>query len=302
MLTKNQIYTDEIVDYTSEGQGIAKIEGCAVFVPNAIVGEVCEIRIEKAKKTWAAGKIVKILEKSPHRINRACPVAKLCGGCDFHHMDYAEESRLKMERVRTCLNRMAGENLESIPMHPAPDTTCYRNKAQYPVAAKKGTSIAGFFRAGTHQVVENDRCLILPEESDQVKRIVIDYVNQFHVSAYDEETGKGLLRHIYVRRGAVSGQVLVCLVVNGRNLPHAEELIRRLQAVNGFTSLVLAVNTRPGNAILGNEFITLYGPGYIEDSLCGLTFRLSPRSFYQVNHQYLLFLKYLFRLFQAYFI
>ena len=159
MLTKNQVYTAEIVDYTSEGQGVARIEGCAVFVPNAIAGEVCEIRIEKVGKTWAAGKIVKILEKSPHRINRACPVAKLCGGCDFHHMDYEEESRLKMERVRTCLNRMAGENLGSIPMHPAPDTTCYRNKAQYPVSSKKNRAYAGFFRAGTHQVVENNRCL-----------------------------------------------------------------------------------------------------------------------------------------------
>ena len=284
MLTKNQIYTAEIVDYTSEGQGVAKIEGCAVFVPNAIAGELCEIRIEKAQQTWAAGKIVKILEKSPHRINRACPVAKLCGGCDFHHMDYAEESRLKMERVRTCLNRMAGENLESIPMHPAPETTCYRNKAQYPVSVQKGRAFAGFFKAGTHQVIENKRCLILPPEADQVKDLVIDWMNQYRITVYDEASHKGLIRHIYVRRGAVSGQVLVCLVANGRKLPHAEDLVKRLQTVPGFTTLVLAVNTRPGNAILGDEFITLYGPGYIEDTLCGLQFRLSPRSFYQVNH------------------
>ncbi len=284
MLTKNQIYTAEIVDYTSEGQGVAKIEGCAVFVPNAIAGETCEIRIEKVGKTWAAGKIVKILEKSPHRINRACPVAKLCGGCDFHHMDYEEESRLKMERVRACLNRMAGENLETIPMHPAPDTTCYRNKAQYPVAVHKNRAYAGFFKAGTHQVIENDRCLILPKEADQVKALVIDWMNQFRITVYDETTHKGLIRHIYVRRGAVSGQVLVCLVANGRKLNRVEELIQRLKTVPGFTTLVLSVNTRSGNAILGDEFITLHGPGWIEDTLCGLTFRLSPRSFYQVNH------------------
>ena len=284
MLTKNQIYTAEIVDYTSEGQGIAKIEGCAVFVPNAIVGEVCEIRIEKAKKTWAAGKIVKILEKSPHRINRACPVAKLCGGCDFHHMDYAEESRLKMERVRTCLNRMAGEHLDAIPMHPAPETTCYRNKAQYPVSVQKNRAFAGFFKAGTHQVIENDRCLILPREADLVKNLVIDWMNQYRITVYDEATQKGLIRHIYVRRGAVSGQVLVCLVANGRKLNRIPELIGRLKTVPGFATLVLAVNTRPGNAILGDEFLTLYGPGWIEDTLCGLTFRLSPRSFYQINH------------------
>ena len=133
-------------------------------------------------------------------------------------------------------------------------------------------------------MVENNRCLILPEETDLVKKLVIDFINHFRISAYDEATEKGLLRHIYVRRGAVSGQVLVCLVVNGRKLPHQEVLIEKLKAVPGFTTLVLSVNTRPGNAVLGNEFITLYGPGYIEDTLCGLSFRLSPRSFYQVNH------------------
>ena len=284
MLEKNKIYEAEIVDYTSEGQGVAKIEGCAVFVPNAIVGEICRIRIEKAAKTWAAGKIVEILERSEHRINRACPVAKLCGGCAFHHMDYEEESRMKAERVRTCLNRMGGENLEAVPILAAPTCEGYRNKAQYPVSVKKGKAIAGFFRAGSHDVVENARCLILPEESDAVKDIVIDYVNQYRVMPYDEKTHKGLLRHIYVRRGAVSGQVLVCLVLNGRRLPKPEVLIERLKKVPGFATLVISVNTKQGNAVLGEEFITLYGPGYIEDTLCGLNFRLSPRSFYQVNH------------------
>ena len=284
MLEKNKIYEAEIVDYTSEGQGVAKVEGCAVFIPNAIVGEVCRIRIEKAAKTWAAGKIVEILERSAHRINRACPVAKLCGGCAFHHMDYEEETRMKAERVRTCLNRIGGENLESLPILAAPTCEGYRNKAQYPVSAKKGKAIAGFFRAGTHDVVENQRCLILPEESDAVKDIVIDYVNQYRIMPYDEKTHKGLLRHIYVRRGVVSREILVCLVLNGRRLPKPEVLIERLKKVPGFTTLVVSVNTKQGNAVLGDEFITLYGPGYIEDTLCGLKFRLSPRSFYQVNH------------------
>ena len=284
MLVKNEIYEAVICDYTADGQGIAKIEGCAVFVPNAIVGERCRIRIEKLGKTWAAGKITELLEKSPHRVNRECPVAKLCGGCDFWHMDYEEETRLKADRVRQALNRIGDEALEEVPILSAPTCHGYRNKAQYPVSSKKGRAFAGFFRAGTHQVVENDRCRILPEETDAVKKLIIDYVNHYRISAYDEESHKGLLRHIYVRRGAVSGQVLVCLVVNGRKLPHVEDLIRRLQAVPGFTTLVLSVNTRPGNAVLGEEFITLHGPGYIEDTLCGLNVRLSPRSFYQVNH------------------
>ena len=284
MLIKNQIYEARITDYTTEGQGIAHIEGCAVFIPNAVAGETCRVRIELVRKTWAAGKIVEILEKSPHRINRECPVAKLCGGCDFWHIDYEEETRLKAERVRNCLNRLGGENLETLPILAAPTCYNYRNKAQYPVAAKKNRAYAGFFKAGTHDVVENDRCLILPEETDRVKSVVTDYVNQHHISVYDEVNHKGLLRHIYVRRGAVSGQILVCLVINGRSIPKVHELVSRLKKIPGFTTLVLSVNTRKGNAVLGDEFITIHGPGFIEDTLCGLNFRLSPRSFYQVNH------------------
>ena len=284
MLNKNEIYETVITDYTAEGQGVAHVEGCAVFIPNAIAGEKVKVRIEVAKKNWAAGKIVEILEKSPHRVNRACPISASCGGCDFHHMDYEEETRLKADRVRQALNRIGGENFSEIPILSAPTCESYRNKAQYPVACKKGRAYAGFFKAGTHEVVENKRCLILPTESDQVKDAVIDYVNQFRVTVYDEATGKGLLRHIYVRRGAVSGQILVCLVVNGRKLPKVEELVKRLEKIPGFTTLVLSVNTKAGNAVLGDEFITLHGPGYIEDTLCGLNFRLSPRSFYQVNH------------------
>ena len=284
MLEKNKIYEAVITDYTTEGQGVARIDGCAVFIPNAIAGEKCTVRIEKVGKTWAAGKMVEILERSEHRINRVCPVAKLCGGCDFHHMDYAEELRLKAERVRQCLNRLGGENLEKVEILGAPETTCYRNKAQYPVSAKNGRAFAGFFKAGTHQVVENDRCGILPVEMDQVKDTVIHWMNRNHVSAYDEIAHQGLLRHIYVRRGAVSGQVLVCLVINGQTIPKASALIDDLKKIPGFTTLVLSVNTKKGNTVLGADMITLFGPGYIEDTLCGLQFRLSPHSFYQVNH------------------
>ena len=284
MLIKNQTYETVITDYTAEGQGVGHIEGCAVFIPNAIVGERVLVRIEKAAKNWAAGKITQILEKSPHRIQRECPLSASCGGCDFWHMDYEEETRLKADRVKQCLNRIGGENLTEIPILSAPTCHGYRNKAQYPVARKKDRAYAGFFKAGTHEVVENARCRILPEDTDAVKDIVIDYVNRIHVSVYDEASHKGLLRHIYVRRGAVSGQILVCLAINGRAIPRPEALIEKLKALPGFTTLTLSVNTKKGNAVLGDEFITLYGPGYIEDTLCGLNFRLSPRSFYQVNH------------------
>ncbi len=284
MLEKNKQYEAVVTAYTAEGQGIAHVEGCVVFLPNAIAGERYIVRIEKVGKTWAAGKILEILEKSPHRLQRECPISSSCGGCDFWQMDYAEETRLKAERVRTALNRIGGENLQDMPILSAPTCYGYRNKAQYPVASKAGRVYAGFFKAGTHSVVENERCLILPEESDRVRKIVIDYVNRYRISAYDETTHKGFLRHIYVRKGVVSGEILVCLAINGRKIPHSEDLVQRLKAVPGFTTLVLSVNTKKTNTILGDEEIVLYGPGYIEDTLCGLRFRLSPRSFYQINH------------------
>jgi len=284
MLVKNEIYEATVCDYTAEGQGIARIDGCVVFIPNAICGERVRVRIEKAQKTWAAGKLVEILEKSPHRLSRECPQAKLCGGCDFWHMDYEEECRLKADRVLQALDRIGGESLTEMPILSAPTCRGYRNKAQYPVAQQKGRAYGGFFRAGTHQVIENDRCLILPEEMDQVKKLVIDHWNKYRLSVYDETAHKGLLRHIYVRKGWVSGELLVCLAINGDAVPHSGELVEKLRTVPGFATLVLSHNTKKGNTVLGDRETVLHGPGYIEDTLCGLTFRLSPRSFYQVNH------------------
>jgi 23S rRNA (uracil1939-C5)-methyltransferase len=284
MLNKGEIYEALICDYTTGGDGIAKVDGCVVFVPNAIAGETVKLRIETAKKTWASGKIVEILERSPHRVNRACSVAKLCGGCDFWHMDYEEETRLKAERVRQALNRLGGENLEEIPILSAPTCYNYRNKVIFPVGSNRGKVYAGFYRAGSHQIVENEGCRIGFPEADTIKKAVLDYMNQYRVSAYEEETHKGLVRHIFLRQGAVSKQILVCLCINGTSLPRQEALLERLQKIPGFTTLVLSINKKQGNTILGEENKVLYGPGYIEDSLCGLTFRISAQSFYQINH------------------
>lgn len=222
-----------------------------VFIPNAIAGEVCEIQITKAAKTWAAGRIRRILEVSPHRVNRACPQSKLCGGCAFQHMDYQEECRLKAERVRQALNRLGGEALKTMDLLPAPETRRYRNKAQYPVAQEKQRAMAGFYREGTHQVVSCPQCGILAPEMDAVRDAVVDYMNQYRVSAYDEGSGTGLVRHIYVRKGWVSGQLLVCLVVNGTRLPRQEALLERLQRIPGFATLVLSVHQKPATPFWG---------------------------------------------------
>ena len=281
---KGQVIDVDITGYTSEGQGVARVEGLAVFVAGAIKGERVKIKIVHLGHTAAYGDILEILTASPERIQPECPYAADCGGCVFWHMTYEEECRAKAQRVADALTRIGGLDFPAVPITGGQTVTGYRNKAQYPVASKKNKAYAGFFRAGTHDVVENERCLILPEETDRVKTVVMDYVNQNRVSVYDEVAHKGLLRHIYVRRGAVSKQILVCLVINGRSIPKAHELVARLKKIPGFATLVLSVNTRKGNAVLGDEFLTIYGEGFIEDTLCGLNFRLSPRSFYQVNH------------------
>ena len=245
MLIKNQIYEAEITDYTSEGQGIAHIEGCAVFVPNGIYGERCTVRIEKVGKTWAAGKIVEILEKSPHRVNRACPVAKLCGGCTFWHMDYEEELRAKAQRVKDAMNRIGGQALESVPITGSPAVTGYRNKAQYPVGLVRGKADAGFFRQRTHQVVPIRRCLIQSETADAARETVVQWMRQNGVSVYDETTGKGLVRHIYARTAMATGQVLVCLVINGDGIPNEKSLVDNLlKAVQNLNTVCLSIHKK----------------------------------------------------------
>lgn len=296
MLKVGQIEWTEITGYSSEGMGVCRVDGCAVFVPNAIRGERCEIRITHVSRNSAHGKIERILERSPHRIPRTCPAAKLCGGCQLHHMDYEEELSFKAQKVYDALTRLGGQDLDSVPItggdgsgmqsDPVPAAAyAYRNKAQYPMAEKNGKPVAGFYKNRTHDVIPVPRCAILPEIFDQVRDTVIRWAEEDRVSVYDERSGKGLLRHIYVRRGAVSGQLMVCLVVNGKRLPRENRLIHALQReIPGLASVLLSVNTRNTNVVLGDELRTLWGRDYIEDELCGFTFRLSPRSFYQVNH------------------
>ena len=285
MLQIGQRETVEFTGYTSEGLGVCRVEGCAVFVPNAIRGERCEISVTHVSRNSAHGKIEKILEKSPHRIPRVCPDAKLCGGCQLHHMDYAEELDFKAQKVTDALNRLGDQDLEPVKITGAETIGDYRNKAQYPFAVKNGKSAAGFYKNRTHEVVPIRRCAILPEIFDRAKDVVLRWAAEDRVSVYDEGTGQGLLRHLYLRRGAVSGQLMVCLVVNGDRLPRENRLIGALRReLPGLSSVVLSVNRKNTNVVLGDEFRTLWGEGFIEDELCGFTFRLSPRSFYQVNH------------------
>lgn len=286
MLDRSAVYETVITDYTAEGQGVAHVDGCAVFIPNAIAGERCKISIVHQGKTSAVGKIEEILERSPHRVVRDCPWAKVCGGCDFRHMDYQEETRLKMQRVKDALRRLGGWELDELPITGAQTLTGYRNKALFPVSEERGRAEAGFYRARTHKVIPITGCLLQNEAANRARQATVDFLRTYRISIYNEETRKGLIRHIYVRTADATGQVMVCLIVNGKKIPHERELVAMLQkAVPGLACVVLGVNERPGNSVMGDEFRTLWGADAIEDILCGLRFRLSPRSFYQVNHQ-----------------
>ena len=281
MLKKNQVYRTTIEGYSSEGLGIARIEGQVVFVHRAVRGEDCDVLILKVLKNTAFGKVTAIHTPSPHRTEPDCPYYGKCGGCDFRHMDYAEELWAKRQRVQDALRRLGGSDVTVEEIIGADTTERYRNKSQYPVAADGSV---GFYRARTHQVTDIDRCLIQKSAADAAAEAVRQYIRQFAVSCYDETTGRGLLRHLYVRSNT-EGECLICLLVNGESLPREPELVELLRReVPGVVGIVLGVNTRKGNAILGDCYRTLWGADTITDTLCGLAFRLSVPSFYQVNH------------------
>ena len=284
-MQKNQIFTGKIDGCTSQGLGVARFEDRAVFVKGAIPGEVCSIRIVKVTKTAVYGRLEQVLEPSPHRTIPACPHFGKCGGCDFMHMDYALETELKRQRVSDALIRIGGVDPEPLPIAPAPSAEGYRNKAQFPVAMTNAGPAAGFFRARSHDLIPVTKCLIQPEEAEVAAGTVLSWMNRYHILPYDEATGHGYVRHIFLRKAVVTGQVMICVVANCDILPKGPQLVRMLQeAVPQITTVIHNVNTRPGNVILGETYHTLWGNGFIEDELCGLRFRLSPASFYQVNH------------------
>ena len=281
-LREGKIYTGTVEGYSSEGLGIVRLDGAVVFVPQAIRGEAIDLKITKVMKTAAAGEIVKIHKPSPERTKPECPYFGQCGGCDFQHLAYTEELWAKRQRVQDAITRLGGTALQVEEIIGAKDPMHYRNKSQYPVGAD-GT--IGFFKARSHQVVGIDRCLIQSEISDRTAKAVRDWMKKYKISAYDERTGKGLVRHVYVRVNK-KGESLCCIVVNGKQLPREPELAAFVQGAAPKTvGVVLNSNTHKGNVILGDKYRTIWGQDFLMDTLCGLTFKLSVPSFYQVNRE-----------------
>ncbi len=276
--------TVTIESATIEGAGVARVDGQVLFVAGALPGEQCTIRIEHIGNRALFADLVSVLTPSEHRQKPDCPYTSRCGG-SLRHMDYAQELELKRAHVQNCLTRIGGQTIEDLPITGAPELDGYRNKVQFPVQEQNGKPVIGFFSARTHTVIPIDDCRIQPPCAGRIRRALLDWMQTYHIRAYDEKTHTGYIRHLYIRTGAESGQILVCIVANTEQLPKKKQLVQTLlTAEPGITSIVFSPNCKKGNTILGTRFEPLYGGGTMTDTLCGLQFRLSVPAFYQVNH------------------
>lgn len=292
-LTKNQIIVLEITGMTAEGNGVGRApadegesSGMAVFVPFTAVGDVIDCHIVKVNPSHAFGRVERIIKPSPDRMvegSESCTASGRCGGCVFRHVTYDAELRYKRQRVADALKRIGGLDVEPQPIVGGrPDH--YRNKAQYPVAPGEHRLMIGFYAPRSHRVVEQHDCDLQPDIFHDIVDIVAHWAKKAGVTAYDETTKKGLLRHIYLRLAEMTGEIMVCLVCTSGKIPHSDTLVEALkEQIPGLVSVMVNINREDTNLILGNNEFVLWGKPYITDELCGLRFRLSPRSFYQVN-------------------
>ena len=285
-LQKNQILTLRIERLSSDGSGVAHSpDGETVFVPGAAPGDEADVRIVKDCKRYAFGILDHLRTPSPDRIPVDCAVAGPCGGCSLRHLDYTAELRAKQENVTDAFRRIGGLVVPVLDICPSPEVDLYRNKVQFPVGLdKNGDPCIGFYAGRTHRIVPCPDCKLQPGVLNDIGNALCRFFAENGIQPYNEETGRGLVRHIFLRRGAHSGQIMVCLVCTRPNFPHADALCTRLrEQFADIATILLNVNSKNTNVILGTETHTLYGPGYIEDTLCGVPVQLGPLSFYQVN-------------------
>ena len=287
MFQKNDLIPLEITDITDEGNGVGKAEGFAFFVPGAAIGDRLVIRIVKLLKSYGYGIIHEIISPSPDRIEPDCPVYRQCGGCSLRHLSYEAELKIKENWVRQHLLRIGGLDVPLLPILPSPQASAYRNKAQFPVGTDKdGQVVIGLYGPRSHRIIPCLDCRLQPAFFSDILCVIQDFCREYRIPPYDEQSHRGLLRHIYIRHGEGTGETMVCLVCNGENFPHSDILCERLVArVPSVCSIVLNVNRRATNVILGESCRTLYGKGDICDTLCGVTLQISPLSFYQVNRR-----------------
>ena len=284
-LKKNEIYETTVTGMTTEGSGVGRIKGTAVFITNTAIGDVVRTKIIKTSKNYAIGRVEEIIQPSEDRTEPDCPFFQQCGGCVYRHITYDAECEIKYQRVKDAVMRIGGfEHLKINPVVRSQNRNHYRNKAQFPIGTDKtGNLQMGFYAYHSHRIVNSDCCLLQPEIFTTVCEAVREWAVTNQIIPYDESTHNGLLRHLYIRIAEMTGEIMVCLVINGKQLPYSSQLIEQLKKIDGFKSLQVNINTDKTNVILGKKCITLYGSDFITDKLCGLKFNLSPLSFYQVN-------------------
>lgn len=286
---KNDVVRLRIEDMSTEGEGIGRAEGFTLFVKDALPGEEIEAKITKLKKNYGFARLERILQESPYRVEPACPHHRRCGGCQLQALSYERQLEFKENKIRNNLIRLGGfapEEIDSCmePIVGMENPYRYRNKAQFPVGRdKEGNIVTGFYAARTHVIISHLDCVLGVEENQEVLKRILEAMKETGTDPYEEVSGTGLIRHVLIRKGFATGELMVCLVINGKKLPRAEVFIEKLCKLKGMTSISLNFNTKKSNVILGDEGITLWGRAYITDYIGDIAYQISPRSFYQVN-------------------
>lgn len=284
-MQKNDELILKIEDMGVDGAGIGKADGMTFFVKDAVIGDVVRAKVMKLKKTYGYARLMELQEASPDRVEPKCPYYRQCGGCQIQALSYEKQLEFKERKVRNNLERIGG--FTEIPMEPIvgmEEPYHYRNKAQFPVGTDKdGHIVTGFYAGRTHTIIPNRDCALGLPVNREILDLVIDFMEKYHVSAYDEKTGKGLVRHVLIRCGFTSKEKMVCLIINGKSLPHSEKLVEALRKIDGMTSISINCNTERTNVILGRKTVVLWGQEYITDQIGEISYEISPVSFYQVN-------------------
>ena len=288
-MEKNDIVRVTIEDMGKTGEGIGKYDGFTLFIKDAVIGDLVEAKVMKMKKTYGYARLIKVVENSPFRMEAKCPVYRACGGCQIQALEYKSQLKLKDDFINNALLRIGGFDSEFVsgikePIIGMEEPYRYRNKAQYPIGRdKEGKTIAGFYAGRTHDIIPNTDCVIGAKENKRILETILDFINKNGIPTYDEKTGKGLVRHVLIRKGFKTGELMVCLVINGDKLPKEDLLVADLTEIPGMTSISLNINKENTNVILGDEIRTVWGRDYIEDYIDDVKFRISPKSFFQVN-------------------
>lgn len=288
-MKKNDMVVVTIEDIGINGEGIGKVDGYTLFIKDAVIGDKIEAKITKAKKNYGYARLMKVLEPSHNRVEAKCLVARQCGGCQIQELSYEKQLSFKDKKVRDNLKRIGGfspEELDEVmePICGMEEPFYYRNKAQFPFGTdKEGHIVTGFYAGRTHQIIPNTECALGVKQNKEILEMIVDFMNTHHITTYDETTGKGLLRHVLIRYGFRTGEIMVCLVINGDSIPNSEKLVDSLCQILGMTSITLNVNRERTNVILGREVKVLWGQGYITDYIGNIRYQISPLSFYQVN-------------------